>query len=228
MSNCSKNCWIDWNSAVLCFKQLFHIGHMGMNVCMTETSLIRHTLYTWNLVPAYTMYHVFPAGKKKRWPKKARHRTDFEGDRWPETGYYFLLALAAFGQISRLRLKRRLFGNKFAKFARLCCSLKKWQPSVKWLMSKFVWQPMEWVNHKTRICVGDDQPWRLLNSECPGMLLKGETTLSEASSRKSLSPFGWQYKKGIGMQNQNNGLQSAPTVIKSGVAFIRRQPIAWM
>ena len=25
MSNCSQNCWIDWNSAVLCFKQLFHI-----------------------------------------------------------------------------------------------------------------------------------------------------------------------------------------------------------
>ena len=26
MSNCSKNCWIDWNSAMLFFKQLFHIG----------------------------------------------------------------------------------------------------------------------------------------------------------------------------------------------------------
>ena len=26
MSNCSQNCWIDWNSAVLCFKRLFHIG----------------------------------------------------------------------------------------------------------------------------------------------------------------------------------------------------------
>ena len=23
MSNCSKNCWIDWNSAVLCFKHGF-------------------------------------------------------------------------------------------------------------------------------------------------------------------------------------------------------------
>ena len=26
MSNCSQNCWIDWNSAALCFKRLFHIG----------------------------------------------------------------------------------------------------------------------------------------------------------------------------------------------------------
>ena len=25
MSNCSQNCWIDWNSAVLCFKRPFHI-----------------------------------------------------------------------------------------------------------------------------------------------------------------------------------------------------------
>ena len=26
MSICSQNCWIDWNSAMLCFKQLFHTG----------------------------------------------------------------------------------------------------------------------------------------------------------------------------------------------------------
>ena len=26
MSNCSQNCWIDWNSAELCFKRLVHIG----------------------------------------------------------------------------------------------------------------------------------------------------------------------------------------------------------
>ena len=25
MSKCSRNCWIDWNSATLCFKWLFHI-----------------------------------------------------------------------------------------------------------------------------------------------------------------------------------------------------------
>ena len=62
MSNCRQNCWIDWNSAVLCFKRLFL--HRGMNVC--EASLSHHTLYMGNLVPAYTMYHDFPAGKKKR------------------------------------------------------------------------------------------------------------------------------------------------------------------
>ena len=38
------------------------------------------------------MYH--PAGekKRKRWPKKEekmRHRTNFEADRWPETGDFF-------------------------------------------------------------------------------------------------------------------------------------------
>ena len=26
MSNCSQNCWIDSNSAMLCFKRLFHVG----------------------------------------------------------------------------------------------------------------------------------------------------------------------------------------------------------
>ena len=26
MSNCSQNCWINWNSAVVCFKRLFHVG----------------------------------------------------------------------------------------------------------------------------------------------------------------------------------------------------------
>ena len=26
MSNCSQNCWINWNPAVLCFKWLFHTG----------------------------------------------------------------------------------------------------------------------------------------------------------------------------------------------------------
>ena len=26
MSNCSQNCWIDWNSAVLCFKRHFYVG----------------------------------------------------------------------------------------------------------------------------------------------------------------------------------------------------------
>ena len=33
----------------------------------------------------------FPVGEKKKMAetKKARHRTDFEADRWPETGDFF-------------------------------------------------------------------------------------------------------------------------------------------
>ena len=43
MSNCSQNCWINWNSAVLCIKRLF--PHRGMNVCpICEASLSHHTL----------------------------------------------------------------------------------------------------------------------------------------------------------------------------------------
>ena len=39
----------------------------GMNVCLIcEASLSHHTLYM---------------AKQKRWPKKARHRTDFEAGR---------------------------------------------------------------------------------------------------------------------------------------------------
>ena len=50
-------------------------SHRGMNVCpICEASLSHHTLYMGNLVPAYTMYHVFPCWQKK----EARHRTDFE------------------------------------------------------------------------------------------------------------------------------------------------------
>ena len=45
MSNCSQNCWSDWNSAL----------HRGMDVCpICEGSLSHHTLYMGNLVPAYT------------------------------------------------------------------------------------------------------------------------------------------------------------------------------
>ena len=62
MFNCSQNCWIDWNSAVLCST----LSHRGMNVCLIcEASLSHHTLYMGNLVPAYTMYHVFPCWQKR-------------------------------------------------------------------------------------------------------------------------------------------------------------------
>ena len=84
--NCSQNCWIDWNSAVLCFKRLFHIG------VWTFSWFVR-PLYMGNLVPAYTIYHVFPCwqNNKKDGRKKARHRTDFETDQWTETGDIFWL-----------------------------------------------------------------------------------------------------------------------------------------
>ena len=57
-------------------------SHRGMNVCpICEASLSHHTLYMGNLVPAYTMYHVFPCWPpKKDWQKKMRQRTDFEAD----------------------------------------------------------------------------------------------------------------------------------------------------
>ena len=73
MSNCSQNCWIDWNSAVLCFKRLFHIR--GMNVCpICEASLSHHTLYiNGKFGPRGTyMYMYFPTGLKKDYQKKKR------------------------------------------------------------------------------------------------------------------------------------------------------------
>ena len=92
MSNYSQDCWIDWNSAVLCFKRLFHIG-VWTFARFVRPLLAHHTLYMGNLVPAYTMYryHIFPCWQKKRLKRKnqARHRTDFESNRWPETGNFF-------------------------------------------------------------------------------------------------------------------------------------------
>ena len=78
--NCSQNCWIDRNSAVLCFKRLFHIG--VINVCpICEASFSHHTLYNYEKFGPYVyMNHVFPRWPKKDYQKttKARHRTDFE------------------------------------------------------------------------------------------------------------------------------------------------------
>ena len=56
---------------------------MGMNIYpICEASLSHHTLYMGHLVPAYTMYHVFPCWKKRKMANiKAHHRTDFEADR---------------------------------------------------------------------------------------------------------------------------------------------------
>ena len=47
-SNCSQNCWIDWNSAVLCFKQVF--PHRGMNVCpICAAPLLATILCVWEI-----------------------------------------------------------------------------------------------------------------------------------------------------------------------------------
>ena len=72
-----------------------------MNVCLIcEASLSHHTLYMGNLVPAYTMYHVFPCWKKRRkiagkksasphqfWnqPMTRNQRLFLFGLRWPVT-----------------------------------------------------------------------------------------------------------------------------------------------
>ena len=58
MSNCSQNCWIDWNSAVLWFKRLRHIG-VWTFAWIVRPLLATILLYMGNLFPAYTMYHVF-------------------------------------------------------------------------------------------------------------------------------------------------------------------------
>ena len=55
MPNCSQNCWIDWNSAVQCFKGLFHIW------VLTFARFVRPLLSTMlNLVPVYTCITYFP------------------------------------------------------------------------------------------------------------------------------------------------------------------------
>ena len=41
--------------------------YRGMNICLIcEASLSHHTLCMENLVPAYTMYHVFPCWQKRK------------------------------------------------------------------------------------------------------------------------------------------------------------------
>ena len=86
MSNCSQNCWIDWNSAGLCFKHLFNIG---------VWTLCHYTFVYGKFGPrVYNVSRISLLAKKKRMAEKKRkkthHRTDFEADRWPETGDFFL------------------------------------------------------------------------------------------------------------------------------------------
>ena len=71
MSNCSQNCWIDWNSAVLCFKQLSHWGMASIShytLCMGNWSGSNNRIYMY-------MYHVFHWLAKKRLPKKKKKKS---------------------------------------------------------------------------------------------------------------------------------------------------------
>ena len=68
-----QNCWINWDSAVLCFKRLFHIG------VWTFAWFVRPLLATilciweiWSLCTQYITY--FPVGKKKKRIAEKRRR----------------------------------------------------------------------------------------------------------------------------------------------------------
>ena len=63
----------------------------GMNVCLIcEASLSHHTLYMGNLGPrVYNVSYITLLAKQKYGKKKAHHHTDFEANRWPETGDFF-------------------------------------------------------------------------------------------------------------------------------------------
>ena len=78
MSSCSQNCWIDWNSVVLCFKRLFHIW--VWTFAQFVRPLLATILYIWEIWAPHTQcITYFPAWQKN----------DFEADRWPETGDFF-------------------------------------------------------------------------------------------------------------------------------------------
>ena len=76
MSNCSPNCWIDWNS-------LSHRDR-GMDICLIcEASL---TCHHGKFSPCvYNVSHIFLLAKKK----EKMVETKFEAARWPETGDFF-------------------------------------------------------------------------------------------------------------------------------------------
>ena len=62
---CSQNCRIDWNTAMLCFKWLFHIR--VWTFARFVRPLFATILCTWEIwSTAYTMYHIFPCWQKKK------------------------------------------------------------------------------------------------------------------------------------------------------------------
>ena len=77
--------WL-WNDVQLQPKlpdRLFHIG-VWMFASLSATLLLYFVYGKFGP----RIYTYFPAKKKEK-KRKARHRTDFEANRWPETGDFF-------------------------------------------------------------------------------------------------------------------------------------------
>ena len=73
MSNCSQYCWIDWNSAVLWFKRLFHRG-LGTFARFVRP-LLATILCVWEIFPRVYMYDVFPCVTALIFPVFKLHNT---------------------------------------------------------------------------------------------------------------------------------------------------------
>ena len=91
ISSCSQHCWIDWNSAVLCFKRLFHRG--VWTFARFVRPLVATILGVWEIWSPHmtcTLYHIFLCWQKK--PKNASpHR--FWSRSMTRNWRLFLLAL---------------------------------------------------------------------------------------------------------------------------------------
>ena len=72
LSNCNQICWIYWNSAVLCFKQLFHIR------------VWTFARFVWLLNYTYDVFYCLPPQKKKTGKKCTVPSLK-------RSGYYFFL-----------------------------------------------------------------------------------------------------------------------------------------
>ena len=88
--DCSQNCWIDWNSAVRCFKRLFQIGvwmFARFVRPLVATILCVGEIWSGSNNCVYMCITYFTGWQQKRLPNKTKmhHRTDFEDDLWPET-----------------------------------------------------------------------------------------------------------------------------------------------
>ena len=102
----TSNYWIDWNSAVLCFKRLCHIG--VWTFARFVRPLLATILCVWEMcvwsgtITTYTMYHVF-YWLAKQTKNKTRHRAEFEADL--ETGDFFGLHIQITSKLTALLTK---------------------------------------------------------------------------------------------------------------------------